>query len=386
MGGGVFATILAPGSPNLEFFLEKTIDYIDKIIIGEGELLFYKYLRNQLDPAQRVYTLKDIHSRVLDIEKTDIPDFSDFDLPGYPYLPAFSSRSCPFSCSFCTETVQWGKYRKKSSTRLVRELTALYKKHGRQLFYMCDSLLNPTINDFAKELLKSDTAIYWDGYLRADRQACDPDNLLLWRRGGFYRTWLGLESGSPNVLELMNKKITVHRTRKVVSGLANVGIKTSTLWLIGFPGETEEDFRQTLALIEELKDDIYEVWCSPFTYYLTGQVKSGGWTEKSRLLYPVEAKDLLIVQSWTLDLEPARETVYSRMNRFLKHCRELGIPSPVSMADIYKADKRWQELHQDAVPAVADFKMSGAYIDECKYVQPPALLKKTIRDDGDFAF
>ncbi|MCU0289447.1 MAG: hypothetical protein MUF15_24000, partial [Acidobacteria bacterium] len=113
MGGGVFAEALAFGSENLDYFLKKTGDFIDTIIIGEGEQLLLKMLCGQLPPSQRVYTLKDIGKEVLDLTQVDIPNYTDLNLACYPYLSAFTGRSCPFQCGFCSETVQWGPYRRK---------------------------------------------------------------------------------------------------------------------------------------------------------------------------------------------------------------------------------------------------------------------------------
>ncbi|UCH94751.1 MAG: radical SAM protein [Candidatus Aminicenantes bacterium] len=388
IGGGIFADQLAMGSPNLEYFLERTKPYIDKIIIGEGEILFYKLLCGDLPGSQRVYTLKDIGEEVLDLSSLEVPDFSDFKLQYYSYSAAHTSRSCPFQCAFCSETIQWGKYRKKEAVRVAEELTRLYREHNKQLFYLCDSLLNPGITGFANELVKSDISIYWEGYLRADKEVCDPENIFLWRRGGFYRAWLGVESGSRHVLDLMDKRITVEQIKAAVSGLAYAGIKTSTLWIVGYPGETGKDFQQTLDLLEELSDDIYEVWCSPFNYYLSGQVKSHKWAKDSIPLYPGNVRDILMVQTWILNLEPSREEAYKRMNRLIRHCKKLGIPTPYSLHDIYEADKRWKKLHKNAVPAMMEFKEKGSYIDECKRVSNvlPSSKKLDLEKGGDFLF
>ena len=121
MGGGVFADQLAPGSPDWDLFLEKN-PFIDKIIIGEGELLFLKLLRNELPGAQKIFTLGDINGEILNISSLEIPDFSGFDLNYYPALAAYTSRSCPFQCNFCSETVRWGKYRKKDAEQVVSEI------------------------------------------------------------------------------------------------------------------------------------------------------------------------------------------------------------------------------------------------------------------------
>ena len=386
MGGGVFADQMAMGTPNLDFFLEKTVGYIDKIFIGEGEILLLKLLRGDLPGGQRVYRANDIDWEMLAINSVNIPDFSDFDTRLYPYLGAYSSRSCPFQCSFCSETIQWGPYRKKSSEQIVKELFELYQKYNYQLFFMSDSLLNPVITDIAEEFLKNSQSIYWDACIRIDRNACDPRRTILWRRGGFYRARIGIESGSQRLLNLMDKRIYVEEIKEALASLAFAGIKTSTLWIVGHPEETEEDFQQTLDLIEELKDFIYDVEGTPFWYHLDGQVNSSQWLKqyKRALLYPENAREMLISQTWIVDCEPHREEIYRRLNRLVKHLHRLGIPNPYTMQEILQADMRWQKLHKNAVPTLLEFKDN--YIDENKRVKEFEFGRNTIQKDANFSF
>lgn len=391
MGGGIFSGDLDPGSPNYRFFLEKT-PFIDAIIVGEGEQLFLKFLEGELPTDSKVFTLNDTDKPYLDLDTVATPDFSDFDLHYYPSLAAFTSRSCPFQCSFCSEVVMWGKYRKKKAVKVVEELKTLSRQYRNQLFLMSDSLLNPIVTPLAEEIAQSGISIYWDGYLRADKHVCNTENTMLWRRGGFYRARLGLESGSERILKAMGKKITPGQIKDAVSSLASAGIKTTTYWVIGHPGETEQDFQDTLDLLEEVKDDIYEADCNPFTFFLSGQVKSDEWrtNEKSRLLYPEYAKDMLIMQTWISDCLPGREEIFKRLNRFVEHCRKTGIPNPYSLHDIYEADQRWKKLHPNAVPSLMELhanRESGLpFIDECKHLHEMVSAGQTIEDEGEWSF
>lgn len=384
IGGGIFAEQLAPGSPNWELFLDKTKDYIDKIIIGEGEILFLKYLRNELPESKKIYTIDDIEGKTLELSSAGLPDFSDFNLNNYLHIPAYTSRSCPFQCSFCSETIQWGKYRKKNVKQIVEELKALYRKFGIQLFWMCDSLLNPVISGLANELVNSDISVYWEGHLRADEQVGNMKNAALWRQGGFYKARMGIESGSRHVLELMGKKITVQQIKNAISSLAYTGIKTCTFWIVGYPGETRKDFQQTLDLVDELKDDIYEAWCTPFTYYPNGQANTKAWAHDNYLLYPGKARDMLIFQTWVQDSLPPREETYRRMNLFVEHCGKMEILSPVTYLDVCKLDERWRKLHANAVPMVTDFEKG--YIDENKKVRKLRRAKNIQPHDENFGF
>jgi radical SAM superfamily enzyme YgiQ (UPF0313 family) len=371
MGGGIFADQLAPGSSDLDYFARQTREYIDKIIIGEGELLFLKLLRNELPETQRIYTINDLGTETLNISDLAIPDFSNFDLRHYPHLAHFGARSCPYQCKFCSETINWGKYRKKDLKQIVDECEELYHRHAYQLFLMTDSTLNPIISGLAKAFIEANVSVYWDGFLRADPHVCDPDNTLLWRRGGFYRAKMGLESGSQKLLNLMNKKTTIEQYKLSLSSLAMAGIKTTTFWLFGFPGETEEDFRMTLDFLAECQDNIYEADCNVFNYYLNGQAYSPEWKKsgKSSLLYPGWARELLLSQTWVMDGEPSKETAYRRLNRFVENCKRLGIPNPYSLGEIYEADERWKKLHKNAVPSVVELKKKGSYFQECGEVR-----------------
>ena len=387
MGGGIFSGEMAPGSPNFDYFTANT-PQIDCVIMGEGERLFLHYLQGTFPEGKKVVTLEDISGSTLDLDAVPVPDFSDFDLRYYPNLASYSSRSCPFNCSFCSEVVLWGKYRKKRGCQVVRELETLISRYGRQLFLLSDSLLNPIVTDLAEECIAAGIYPYWDGYLRADKAVCQRDNTILWRQGGFYRARLGLESGSEKILQAMDKRITPERIRSAVSNLAYAGIKTTTYWIVGYPGETEEDFQATLDLIEEMKDDIYEADCNPFEYFLSGQKHSDNWnrTHTHSPLYPEWATDMLMIRTWVLDCRPDRQEMFRRLSRFTLHCRRLGIPNPYSKYDIYHADQRWKKLHQNAVPSLVEFESSTEPLTECRNVQSLLDVEPLVEGDGDFDF
>jgi hypothetical protein len=389
IGGGIFADSHMKGSPNYERLWEVTRDYIDKIIIGEGELLFLKYLRGELPKEQRVYTSEDINGQVLDMKDTPPPDFSDLNIRKYSHLPGTASFSCKYKCSFCNEVQFRGKYRKRDTKEAVDEMLRLYEmvelnnvNSGHQLFFMTDSLLNPIIDDLANELIKRNASLYYDGYYKVDDAAADINKTFLWRKSGLYRVRLGVESGSQKVLHLMRKSIQVEQIRRAVAGFALAGIKTTTYWVIGHPGETEEDFQKTLGMVEELKNSIYQAECNPFLYHYSGQSSSNLWEAKRMLLYPEKAKDMLIFDSWTLDMEPVREVAYERMHRFCEHCKRLGIPNPYSFKEIFDADRRWQQLQKFAVPPLDEFSEGSKHIED--NLDKRIFAQNTIQEDGNF--
>src|SRR5256885_2848633 len=111
MGGGVFADDLALGSDNLSTLIRE-YPFVDHIIIGEGERLLIKLLQGELKD-KRLITTEEVQRVNLDMLEVPIPSFADFNMQDYYHLTIEGARSCPFQCSFCSETIQWGNYRKK---------------------------------------------------------------------------------------------------------------------------------------------------------------------------------------------------------------------------------------------------------------------------------
>ncbi len=388
IGGGLFADSHMKGSPNFDRLLEVTKGYIDNIIIGEGERLFLEYLRGEL-PPKRVYTMEDIGNEFMDLKNALPPDLSDLNIRKYSHLPATASFSCKYKCSFCNEIQFRGKYRTRDIKETVDEMVGLYRmvelnnvNAGHQLFFMTDSLMNPILDDLADELVKRKVSLYYDGYYKVDQAAMEVERIFLWRKSGLYRVRLGVESGSQKVLNLMRKGITVEQIRGALSSFALAGIKTTAYWVIGHPGETEEDFRMTLDLVEELKNSIYQSECNPFLYHYCGQNSSDQWQEQRMPLYPGKFRDMLVFDSWTLDADPVREIAYERMHRFVQHCKKLGIPNPYSFKEIFDADCRWKKLQKFAVPSLDEFGQTQECIDD--NFQERRFAKTSRPEDGDF--
>ena len=388
MGGAIFSQELIPGTPNFQLFLEKT-PYIDKIVIGEGEILFLKLLKGELDDGKRVYTSEDINDEIVDLSSIDVPDFSDFDLSKYPLIPSYTSRGCVYHCSFCTEASFWKAYRKKNVKKIVDDLEAGEQKYNRRIFVLTDCLINPVVSDLAREMIARDINIYWDVYLKVDKFTCDPEYALLWRRGGFYRARVGIETGSQRVLDLMDKRITIEQSKAALSSLASVGIKTTTYWAVGHPGETEADFQATLDFLREMQDDIYEAEADPFRYFYSGQGSSGSWASEygHSLVYPEEFTEMLLVKTWTLNAEPSHEEIYDRLCRFKDHCRKLNITNLDSVSEIYNSDVRWKNLHKNAVPSFVELN-DERWVDEHRNVRHLLNTRNTAaaNEDVDFVF
>jgi radical SAM superfamily enzyme YgiQ (UPF0313 family) len=341
MGGGVFADDLALGSDNLDT-LVRECPYVDRVVLGEGEELFLALLDGQL-PDKRVVSIADLGRQTFDVSHVPTPDFSDFRIDSYLHLTVEGARSCPFQCSFCSETVQWGGYRKKPNELLVQQVMDLATRYRNNSFFMGDSLMNPYINPFATELIKRGARITYDGYLRADKPVANPAFAKLWADSGLQRVRLGIESASPAVLASMHKMTTPAVISAALKNLAAHGIRTTTYWIVGFPGETAEQFQETCAFIREHSPFIFELEAHPYYYYPYGQIGSRFY--HSEPLYPAEVTDVIKFKVWdVVNVGPSRLERYDRLRRISALATSLGIPNIYTLEDRWTAERRWKAL------------------------------------------
>ena len=76
------------------------------------------------------------------------------------------------------------------------------------------------------------------------------------KQSGCIEIKYGIESGSPRILKLMNKRITIDQIRNAISLTHDIGIRVKAFILHGFPGENMETTKETIQLLEELKEKI----------------------------------------------------------------------------------------------------------------------------------
>jgi radical SAM superfamily enzyme YgiQ (UPF0313 family) len=348
MGGGVFADDLATGSDNLQTLIDE-YPWVDHIVLGEGEQLLLRLLNGEL--AQRVVSLADIGRSSLPMGAVPLPAFGDFDMREYYHLTIEGARSCPFQCSFCSETIQWGDYRKKPARALAAQMLELAKRHGRRSFFMGDSLMNPYIDELARALLEQNADLRYDGYLRADRLGSPEvqrQRTRAWSSSGCFRVRLGIETAANNVLKLMEKMTTRDTIAQALVALANAGIRTTTYWIVGYPGESAADFQETLDFIREHHRYIYELEAHPHLYYPYGQVASRQFA--SRSLYSEEVTRFTRFKKWEIDgVTPGREERFERLRRICDLGAELGLANIYTEEARYRAERRWLGLHPLAV-------------------------------------
>ena len=172
---------------------------------------------------------------------------------------------CDKFCTYCIVPYTRGKQRSRTKESIIDEVKKL-KEDG----YKEVTLLGQNVNAYGKDLytdynlanlLKdvSDTGIErvrfvtshpWDFTEEMVDMIASRDNIMPYIH-------LPLQSGSNKVLKLMNRRYTKEEYLKLYNSIRSK-VKNSSVTtdiIVGFPGETEEDFQETLDLVNECKFD-----------------------------------------------------------------------------------------------------------------------------------
>lgn len=236
---------------------------IDAAVAGEGELPAQILMQRLQDKQQYedipgVLTVHNFRNppppKLMEMSTLVIPDFTDYNFEKYSEksLPIQMSRGCTAACSFCSETYL---FRSRPPEAIVEEFEIGYKKFGNTFFNVADSLINSSAK-FTREvcelLVEKNMPIKWGGNARLDK-FLTKDLLELMAKAGCHYLSFGLESGSNKVLKLMRKGIRAESAEVVLRDTHAAGIIANVNILVGFPGEEEEDFQDTIDFLERNK-------------------------------------------------------------------------------------------------------------------------------------
>jgi len=172
-------------------------------------------------------------------------------------LPLATSRGCPFHCNWCAKPIWGQRYNSMSPARAAREVATL-KGLGAARVNVLDDIfgLKPGwMEEFGAELSRLGAVLPFKCLSRADLLSETAVKALA--DAGCEMVWIGAESGSQRILDAMEKGTTVEEIRAAASRLRAAGIKVAFFLQFGYVGETEDDVRATLDLVDGvLPDDI----------------------------------------------------------------------------------------------------------------------------------
>lgn len=174
---------------------------------------------------------------------------------GYePYLiiPYIFNYNCPYNCSFCTESdPEAPKPVIGTIPQVVDEIKQLKDKYQSPYFYFINNAINLSkkyVRSFCEALIDEQMGIYWSDCARFDNT--DRELLELMYRAGCRKLVFGMESGSADMVRLINKKIDLSYAEKVLEWCSQIGIWAELEVIIGMPGETQEYFEESYQYIK----------------------------------------------------------------------------------------------------------------------------------------
>jgi anaerobic magnesium-protoporphyrin IX monomethyl ester cyclase len=164
----------------------------------------------------------------------------------------FSSRGCVNRCTFCSVS-QHQTYRLRDPQDVVDELAHIKRKYGVTDLSFGDPLFTAKkkrVLEICGQMANRDlvTPFFAEGHARF----IDEEMLEALKAAGCRELAFGIETGSPRIMKQILKNTDHDQVARAVEMTRNAGISATGLFMLGFPGETEEEIRQTIRFAIEL--------------------------------------------------------------------------------------------------------------------------------------
>lgn len=250
------------GGPHASVMPDTIPDFVDHIVIGEGERAILQIVAGAPERIIRAERITDMDS--LPMPAYDVAAGLPYDttapfIEGRRVFNMNTSRGCPFDCTFCSVGSVWGhRYDFFSPDRMVEDIKFLHDKYDVTGIYFREdnfTLHKKRVVEFCTKLLDDGLDVQWMCETRVD--TLDKELLELMKRAGCKGLYMGAESGSQRVLDFMKKGITTEQVKQAFAWCNELEIKTLASFVVGVPMETEEEIEQTITFAENLGATIH---------------------------------------------------------------------------------------------------------------------------------
>ncbi|MGB0525145.1 MAG: B12-binding domain-containing radical SAM protein [Flammeovirgaceae bacterium] len=278
-------TKLFIGGPDGRYNAESLLRHgADFVVIGEGEqtsLALIQELEKEeadISSIQGLAYLDDADQVVFTPERTKIKSINTLPFPnrkkielkryfevwkshhGQSAASVSTMRGCPYTCKWCSRAVYGLSYRRRSPQLVAEELAYLKNEYAPDTVWFVDDVFTVSHNwlrEFKEEVIKQDAIIPYECITRADRMNEEVVQLL--KVSGCFRVWIGAESGSQKVIDLMDRRVDVHQVREMIQLSQQKGIQAGTFIMLGYPGETEQDIEETVHHLKTANPDLFTI-------------------------------------------------------------------------------------------------------------------------------
>jgi p-methyltransferase len=171
-----------------------------------------------------------------------------------------TARSCAYKCSFCDYPIRAGKLSLAGLPVVGRELEVLHRRGVENVVFVDDTFNVPEerFRDICKMMIRRHFGFRWFSYFRCG-SVKTLDTFDLMRESGCAGVFLGIESGDPVVLGIMDKASTVDQYLRGIEALHRNEILTFASFICGFPGETEQSLDNTIAFLNSARPTLFRV-------------------------------------------------------------------------------------------------------------------------------
>lgn len=250
----------------------------DYVVMGEGE----KPLSDLLSSIKKNLSVKNIKGiaflqdgvsivnerpALIDLDKLPLPDrrflklelYSGYTTPAVLSRAAviFTSRGCPYACTFCaSKVINQKQVRFRSLEKIFEEIDDIAAL-GFNHFTVEDdtfTLNSQRVKEFCSYLISKYPRFSWDCASRVD--SINEELLAVMKDSNCKKIAFGVESGSPRILKSINKNIDLDQVKYSFRLTKKYKILAEAFFMIGFPEETPEDIKATEKLIYEIEPDL----------------------------------------------------------------------------------------------------------------------------------
>lgn len=169
-----------------------------------------------------------------------------------------TSRGCPYSCSFCNNTVHGRTFRSYSVDYIMKMVTHMVNAYAVKDLTIYDENLafkKDRITEFCRRMITANYDLTWSCDARVD--SIDEEILALMYKAGCRSIWYGMESGNARILERYNKRIGLEDSQRAAELTRKHKIKTSGSFIIGGPQETAPTIRDTIRFAKRIGLDYF---------------------------------------------------------------------------------------------------------------------------------
>jgi len=194
---------------------------------------------------------------LLDMERYFAIDFVRFPTSSRRALQIFTSRGCPYRCIYCHDL--FGKrFRGRRPELVWEEIRQLHDTYGIREFMVEDDVFNMDM-ERAKRICDLVIAsglrlgFQFGNGLRLDR--FDEELMQKLALAGTHHIAIAVESASPRIQKVIRKNLKLDRLDEVLGWARKHGIGTMGFFMLGFPGESVAEIRQTIRFARDSRFD-----------------------------------------------------------------------------------------------------------------------------------